>query len=130
MRSHQFDRSSRSSTPAEEWSAGCLAWRLVDEPAVSIAEEEMAAGTQESWHLHDFATQYFYVLSGGIEVRVTGEVVSLAAREGALVRPGTLHQVANCSDMPATFLVLSAPPTKLDRRAATRPEDHVEDPSE
>ncbi|MDH2443513.1 cupin domain-containing protein [Amnibacterium sp. CER49] len=112
---------SRTTAKAEQWAAGCLAWRLVTEDALAVAEEAMAPGTQEAWHVHDRTTQYFHVLAGELDVRTADGVRSLGPGEGLVVRPGQPHQAAVTASAGATFLVISAPSSSGDRRAVAAP---------
>jgi mannose-6-phosphate isomerase-like protein (cupin superfamily) len=113
--------SSRSTTAPEAWAEGCRAWRLVEEAGFAVAEEEMAPGTQEEWHTHDLAAQYFYVLEGELEVRLREGTVVLRGGHGALIQHGLAHQVANRSSADVRFLVTSVPGTRSDRRVVAGP---------
>lgn len=113
---------SRFTAHGEQWGVGCRAWRLADEAGLGVAEEEMAPGTREEWHVHDRATQYFYVLAGELAVHLSGGgMSSLRPGDGAVVRPGQPHQVAVLGAVSAHFLVISAPPTSSDRRPLAGP---------
>src|SRR5690606_1322514 len=53
-------------TNAEHYGWGEVSdgWRLLDRPGLSVIEERVPAGAGEEWHVHDAATQFFYVLEG------------------------------------------------------------------
>ena len=107
----------RYSSPHYAWGAGCDGWRLVDSDDLSVIEERVPPGATEERHVHDHATQVFYLLSGQAEMRTADKVVPLTSGVGVEVPPGLAHQFANTGDHDVSFLVISAPSTRDDRRA-------------
>ncbi|WP_349885354.1 cupin domain-containing protein [Microbacterium sp. WHRI 7836] len=47
----------------------------------------MPAGAGEEWHVHDSATQFFYVLEGTARMQAAERTVDLAARRALRSRP-------------------------------------------
>jgi mannose-6-phosphate isomerase-like protein (cupin superfamily) len=78
----------------------------------------MPPGTAEKRHLHQRATQFFYVLAGELTVELAGEEHRLAPSTGLTVPAQTPHQVFNRCNEDARFLVISQPPSHGDRVAA------------
>lgn len=105
--------------PRYGWGSGSDGWRLVDEPGLSVIQERVPCGGSEEWHVHDRARQFFFLLSGQLELRHGQQTVVLVAGTGVEVPPGVSHQFANTGDGEATFLVISAPSTRADRRRST-----------
>lgn len=99
------------------WGQQCDGWRLVDEAGQSIIHERMPAGTSETRHYHNFAKQFFFVLSGVLTIEIDGELYTLSPHEGIEVKPKQSHQVFNYSNGEIEFLVISQPNTKGDRVA-------------
>jgi mannose-6-phosphate isomerase-like protein (cupin superfamily) len=105
----------RSAAPHYSWGDGCDGWHLVQQPALSIIEEWMPAGTAEVRHYHIKARQFFYVLSGQLTIEIDGKSEALRASQGLEVPPAAVHRVANDGAREARFLVVSAPPSHGDR---------------
>ena len=100
----------------EIWGTDCSAWRLLAQPDLAVAEEEMPPGTTEKRHVHHRARQFFYVLSGTLSMEREGSAtVTLGPGEGLEMPPNVPHRAHNTSDQPVRFLVISAPTTKGDR---------------
>lgn len=78
----------------------------------------MPPGTAEQRHLHQHATQFFYVLAGELTIELDGEEHRLTPSTGLTVPMQTPHQVFNCGRDDARFLVISQPPSRGDRVAA------------
>lgn len=97
------------------WGEGCDGWFLADEPALAVIRERMPPGTAEVRHLHERATQFFFVLSGEATIAVEGQQTTVVAEQGLTVRAGMAHSVLNAGDGQLEFLVVSAPPTATDR---------------
>jgi 3-hydroxyisobutyrate dehydrogenase-like beta-hydroxyacid dehydrogenase/mannose-6-phosphate isomerase-like protein (cupin superfamily) len=104
------------SAPREVWGSGCEAWRLSEHPDLAIAEERMPAGTEEVWHTHRRARQFFFVLAGRATMRFEDREVEVVTGAGIEVAPGTPHAIANFAREELRFLVISSPTTAGDRR--------------
>lgn len=98
-----------------KWGQKCDGWRLVDEAEQSIIHERMPADTSETRHYHDYAKQFFFVLSGVMTIEVDGVLHTLGPHEGIEVKPKHPHQVFNRSAGDIEFLVISQPNTRGDR---------------
>lgn len=104
-------------TPPYPWGAGCMGWRLVDTPGLTVIEEEMPPGTAEIPHLHEIATQVFYGLTGQLTLTLAGVTQHLGPGDALRIPPGSAHQVRNPGPDTARFLVISTPSTAEDRIA-------------
>jgi mannose-6-phosphate isomerase-like protein (cupin superfamily) len=91
-------------------------WRLLDRPGLSVIEERVPAGAGEEWHVHDSATQFFYVLEGSAQMQTADGVAALGPRQGMEIPPGLAHRFFNPSNADTRFLVISTPNTRGDRR--------------
>lgn len=97
------------------WGSNCDGWPLVDQEGLSVKQERMPAGTKEIRHLHKKAMQFFYVLSGKLNMEIGGETFELQQHQGIEVAPGKWHQAINDSKDFVEFLVISQPSTEGDR---------------
>ena len=97
------------------WGAGCDGWKLVNDSDLSIIHEKMPSGTCESRHYHEQARQFFFILSGTVELEVNGAIYCLSQQEGVEVQAGIPHQIFNRSQQDAEFLVISSPKSAGDR---------------
>lgn len=104
------------------WGEGCSGWHLVKTEELSVIQELMPPGTQESMHYHQKAQQLFYILKGKATLECGGKLVAAAENEGVHIPPGTLHQIRNETDRELHFLVISQPPAKGDRVEAEQQE--------
>jgi mannose-6-phosphate isomerase-like protein (cupin superfamily) len=93
----------------------CDAWHLHRTAGLSVIEERMPPGTAETRHLHQHATQFFYVLAGELTLELAGQSHTLSAGTGCSVLPQMPHQVINLGSQEARFLVVSQPPSHGDR---------------
>ncbi|MDR3425882.1 cupin domain-containing protein [Silvimonas sp.] len=100
------------------WGDGEDGWHLVRNPALSIIQERIGPGGSEQRHYHQHSSQFFYVLSGQLQIEIAGSTVLLGQHEGVEVPAGVPHQVQNPSQIDAHFLVTSLPPSHGDRVAA------------
>jgi mannose-6-phosphate isomerase-like protein (cupin superfamily) len=96
----------------------CDGWHLHRTAALSIIEERMPPGTAEQRHLHQRATQFFYVLAGELIIELDSEEHRLPPSAGLTIPAGTPHQVFNRSSGDTRFLVISQPPNHGDRVSA------------
>ena len=97
----------------------CDGWHLHRSETLSIIEERMPAGAAEKRHLHQHATQFFYVLAGELTLEVADEEHRLTPFTGLTVAAQIPHQVFNRGSEDARFLVISQPPSHGDRVSAT-----------
>ena len=51
----------------------CDGWHLHRSASLSVIEERMPPGSAERRHLHEHATQFFYVLVGELTIELNGE---------------------------------------------------------
>lgn len=109
---------STASAPHYTWGINCDGWHLVRAAGLSVIEERMPPGTSEVRHWHARSLQFFYVLTGVLTVEVEGETHALAAGRGIELPQGNAHQARNDSAVDCTFLVISSPPSRGDRREA------------
>ena len=58
------------SAPHYRWGAGCDGWHLLRAPGLSVIQERMPPATSEVRHSHGVARQFFYVLSGELELEL------------------------------------------------------------
>ncbi|HEY3991055.1 MAG TPA: cupin domain-containing protein [Acidobacteriaceae bacterium] len=93
----------------------CDGWHLHRSESLTIIEERMPPGTAEQRHLHQRATQFFYVLAGVLIIELDGEEHRLTPSTGLTVLAQTPHQVFNHGSEDARFLVISEPPGHGDR---------------
>lgn len=103
------------------WGEVSDGWRLLDRSGLSVIEERVPAGAGEEWHVHDTATQFFYVLEGTPQMQTAEGAVELAPRKGVEIAPGLAHRFFNPGATETRFLVISAPNSRGDRRAVTPP---------
>jgi mannose-6-phosphate isomerase-like protein (cupin superfamily) len=97
------------------WGVDCDGWHLVKSKDLSVIEEFMPPGAAEVCHHHLHAQQFFYVVEGEILMEVDGEKTLVSAGSGIRIPPGSRHQVRNPSSSAVRFLVISQPPSQVDR---------------
>ena len=97
------------------WGEQCDGWHLVKAGGLSVIEERMPPGAVETLHLHERATQFFYVLRGQLVIELAGTRIELIERMGMRVEPRAPHRVRNEGPDPVEFLVVSHPPSHGDR---------------
>lgn len=109
------------------WGEVSDGWRLLDSPGLSVIEERVPAGAGEKWHVHDAATQFFYVLDGTAQMQTAEGTVDLAARQGVEIPSGLAHRFFNPGPAETRFLVISTPNARGDRRAVAEERSHLGD---
>ena len=72
------------------WGGVCDGWRFLDTPGLSVIEERVPAGAGEEWHVHDTATQFFYVLEGTPQMQTADGIVELAPDGESRSHPASL----------------------------------------
>ena len=97
------------------WGDNCDGWHLVKNDLLSVIQEVMPPGTDEAWHYHDQAQQFFYVLSGEAVMEVNGEEINIQTGHGLPIPNKIPHKIKNVSGEPVHFLVISQPRSHGDR---------------
>ncbi|GAB3503688.1 cupin domain-containing protein [Emticicia fontis] len=97
------------------WGDNCYSWVLVDSIGLSVKQESMPGDTREKLHFHSHAQQFFFILSGTATFYPEGEKILVSEQKGLLIKPGTKHYIANETNEPLEFLVISQPTTNQDR---------------
>ncbi|MGC9368873.1 MAG: cupin domain-containing protein [Paracoccaceae bacterium] len=97
------------------WGDACDGWVLSPSSDMMVIQERMPPRTAETRHMHGKARQFFFVLSGELQMELEGEVHRVPAMSGIEVRPGARHQARNGTDDEVHFLVVSSPTTRGDR---------------
>lgn len=110
-------------SPASTGDQICDGWHLHRSAELSVIEERMPPATAERRHLHQRATQFFYVLAGELTIELAApENGNIAHRlppgTGLTIPAAAPHQVFNRGPAEARFLVVSQPPSHGDRIAA------------
>lgn len=100
------------------WGQQCDGWHLVKSDRLSIIQERMPEGTSESKHYHQFAEQFFYILSGVATMKLEKQTLVLNANEGIHIKAGTVHQLSNLGTGDLHFMVTSTPPSHGDKIAS------------
>lgn len=109
------DPVSRENAEHYRWGNDCDAWYLVKDPQLHVIEEVMPPGAAEIRHHHKLAQQFFFILSGEVFMEIEGKTTLVRAGSGIRVLPGEHHQIRNPSSSPVRLLVVSHPPSHVDR---------------
>ncbi|MEO5892958.1 MAG: cupin domain-containing protein [Ferruginibacter sp.] len=104
-----------ASAPHYIWGNNCDSWVLADNAQLSIKQESMPGGTKEKLHFHNSAQQFFYILKGTATFYIDDDPQLIMEKQGLLVAPATRHYIANETNAPVEFLVISQPSTNNDR---------------
>ncbi len=106
-----------SSETAEHytWGNACDGWHLVRSPNLSVIQERVPPGCGEVRHFHNYAEQFFFVLSGIATIDVDDTTHLLHPQQGIHVPAGTPHQLRNVHGEDLLFTVTSTPPSHGDR---------------
>ena len=100
------------------WGDTCHGWHLAKTTGLSVIQELVPPGSQESRHFHSTSEQFFFVLKGTAILEVDGVVHELTEQQGCHVAPMVPHQLSNRSQSDLHFLVISTPPSHGDRTDA------------
>jgi mannose-6-phosphate isomerase-like protein (cupin superfamily) len=66
-------------------------------------------------HYHQFAQQFFFILSGTATFIVNGKFFTILPESGRHILPGQLHQIINQTNTDLLFTVTSQPTSRGDR---------------
>jgi mannose-6-phosphate isomerase-like protein (cupin superfamily) len=97
------------------WGKICDGWHLLQDPGLSVIQEQVPPGAGEVRHFHSKARQFFFVLAGEGVMELGDQEVALGPRQGLEVPPRTPHRLLNRGRKDLTFLVISAPMSHGDR---------------
>jgi mannose-6-phosphate isomerase-like protein (cupin superfamily) len=97
------------------WGEGCEGWNFVAGEALSIKQEKMPAGTAEQLHYHNYAQQFFFILSGKARFELEDEVIEVSTGKGLHIKPGKKHRIINSTGEDLEFILCSQPSTENDR---------------
>ncbi|CAM3864069.1 MULTISPECIES: cupin domain-containing protein [Pseudoalteromonas] len=98
-----------------KWSDDCDGWHLVKSAALSVIQERVPSGCCEQSHKHEFAEQFFFVLSGQATLIVDSVSHILNPQQGLHVPAGLVHQLCNYGEVNLEFIITSTPPSHGDR---------------
>ena len=97
------------------WGDGCHGWYFSNSESLNVVLEKMPKGTFESKHLHRKKDQGIFVLEGEITIKSVGKDVRVSKGEYIQIPKMTPHEVKNCGEIEAQFLVLFSPGLRNDR---------------
>lgn len=97
------------------WGGICDGWHLLQAGDLSVIEERVPPGGAEARHYHQYAQQFFYVLSGRATMELPEQTLTLGPRQGISVPPRTPHRLLNQGEQDLCFLVVSSPLSHQDR---------------
>ena len=97
------------------WANQCDSWILTETESLSIKQEGMPAGCREQLHFHAFAQQFFFVIRGTATFYIEGKKEIVLEQQGILIGKNSAHFIANESNQPLDFLVISQPSARRDR---------------
>lgn len=97
------------------WGNQCDSWVLRDSQNLSVKQEKMPSGTSEKPHFHEYAEQFFYILTGEATFYLNDERLTVKAGESISILPGSKHNISNETSEDLEFLVISSPSTNNDR---------------
>lgn len=98
-----------------QWGDACDGWNLLDEPSLSVKQENMPAGTSEQMHYHELAQQFFFILKGTATFEIDGRTIQVKEQEGIHILPGQKHRISNQTISDLEFILSSQPSTAGDR---------------
>lgn len=98
-----------------EWGDKCFGWHLLKTQRLSIIQEIMPPGTEEKFHKHKKAQQFFYILKGTATFILDGTIQLIKAGEGIHIHPNITHKIKNTTGKDLKFIVISEPQSHGDR---------------
>ena len=113
-----MSQSVRNKSNAEHytWGKQCDAWYLLKSAALTVIQERMSPGSEETTHKHEKSRQFFFVLAGEATMLLDNVALRVPAGQGIEVAPQIAHKIKNVStDQDLEFLVISQPPSHDDR---------------
>ena len=105
----------KKTTSHYTWGNNCDSWILSENPSLSVKQETMPPGTREQLHFHTNAQQFFFVLEGMATFYVDETRTTLNKHQGLLIDKKSKHFIANETNEPIEFIVISQPLINNDR---------------
>ena len=100
--------------PHFAWGNKCDGWWLLKSAKFTVIEERMLAGSAEKKHKHTQTDQFFYCLTGEMQIELEQETYTLLTGDGLFIPAGAIHKV-KADQNEARFLVISCPNHQEDR---------------
>lgn len=75
----------------------------------SLAEARLPVGSSTAPHYHPKCEEIYYLLEGQGQMRIEGEIRSVAPGDAIAIPPGTRHQITNIGSETLRFLCCCAP---------------------
>jgi len=97
------------------WGSNCDSWILTETTSLSVKQETMPPGTKEQLHFHTNAQQFFFILKGIATFYIDNSKAIVSEQQGLLIDKKSHHFIANETNAPLEFLVVSQPPVHKDR---------------
>lgn len=98
-----------------QWGDKCDSWILVETENLSVKQESMPRGTREQLHFHTNVQQLFFILKGVATFYVNDAQKTVKEQQGLLIDKKSKHFIANETNEPLEFLVISQPLINKDR---------------
>ena len=108
-------KKSKENSEHYNWGDNCSGWHLVQSPSLSVIEELMPPKTKEKRHYHNFAQQFFRILSGKATFEIEDKIVEIDKGNGIHIPPKTKHRIQNDQSEDLEFIVISEPTSRGDR---------------
>src|SRR5680860_326481 len=105
----------KENSKSYKWGDNCDSWIFVDEENLSVKLESMPSRTREKLHFHSKAQQFFYILKGRATFYLMDKTELINENQGILIDTQMEHYIANETEKPLDFLVISQPTTNNDR---------------
>ncbi|CAM3956155.1 cupin domain-containing protein [Elizabethkingia bruuniana] len=104
-----------NNTEHYNWGGVCDGWHLLKTDSLSIIQEKMPPNTEETFHYHTKAQQFFYILKGTATFETEKGTFTVHERQGFHIEPELKHHIMNKSSEDLEFLVISEPKSHGDR---------------
>ena len=97
------------------WGGNVDSWHLAKSPKLSVIEECIPSAASETKHYHNETEQFFYVLSGTANFEINNKQHKIECNQGIYVPAKALHKIWNSNQQELRILVISTPPSLIDR---------------
>ncbi len=97
------------------WGENCDSWILLNLESLSIKQEIIPPNSQEEFHFHKTAQQFFFIIKGTATFVIDEKTFEVEEKSGFYIAPEQVHLIENRSNVDLEFLVISNPSTNNDR---------------